>query len=1032
MNESMLQFQDLTRQLDVLKNLKIKVENGEKNDISKEELDNQIQKLKKELPSTDSLPEDLKIINFLKTQIEGEYIKVENSNHDWKNVFFGDSYLTKMIDSEKYSDYAAWTEFLIDSYQKGNISYSSLIKAGYNPELELSYYLNHEKHIDNQPTFREIVAVAPRENVYAVFEIQKHSFPNLYLVDQNGNKIRELEAEKYNLYKEGNYFFKNEHFPNGLDDYRLEILAEDNQEYSFTSNVKNIQNKEHILSTLEQNSDYWIIEFNENGGDMPDFSGQRLTKETIEKIMRYEAPISYSDGYYKFFIKHYKNEKVIEDIRLDVGDGMLTNRETYNYLFSEVAKIDEKRKVFAAETDENISVQTTPLNLNKKEEVETKVIKESTINVQTSLEEYKNLTARIVELERTIDYGDGTVEELNDLRNRAASVLTAEQKEHIIEFLKTQSSGEHIKLFASEDGASDEIFFGHTFIDKKVDLLEEKRYRTWSNLLLSHFETTPYTINYVDLENAGYDPNVDINYYKNHKENIDNQETYKQIVAVDNQKGVALQYSIQKYQLPEFNIIDKSGKIVKEETLEEVLTDNRNYFFNKEGFEPVDDYELDEFNKKNKEYLFTNNEEEITKFYAELTVNENENVPVVPSNEQINTMTLQKLNNDIKNYLSSTEKDKSILHEKDVKKHIEYMQKLFDSLENKPGFITQNKIDSYAAELGVMDLTTAIKNDNKKAIKEILAAGIKEYLQSDTYKNFLNFASSMHQYSQKNLRLILSQYPNASLIASHTDWKAKGRYINKGSKAIRVYAPIFGYKKDEEGNFIKDEKGRKIPTGEIVAWRLAPVFDVSQTNGKEIPKQLYELTENFKSPEAFTSIFNAVKKCTTATVSFGDMNLSPGARGYYIPATHEIVIKKGMSTYHTLKTEIHEVVHSVLHNKQNEFISAAQMEFEAESVAYIVCNHFGVDTSDYSFGYLSSWTEAGSKLEEFEQSLATICNTAKSLITQIEKEINQELNIKENKVQEKLNPYQEKIRKAQEQLKAQLENKTEQNNLVKK
>lgn len=683
MNETMVQFQDLTRQLDVLKNLKIKVENGEKNDISKEELDNQIQKLKKELPSTDSLPEDLKIINFLKTQIEGEYIKVENSNHDWKNVYFGDSYLTKMIDSEKYSDYAAWTEFLIASYQKGNISYSSLIKAGYNPELELSYYLNHEKHIDNQTTFREIVAAAPRENVYAVFEIQKHSFPKLYLVDQNGDKIKELEAEKYNLYKGGNYFFKNEHFSNGLDDYRLEILAEDNQEYSFTNNVQNIQHKEHILSALE---------------------GKR--------------------------------------------------------------------------------------------------------NVNT-----------------------------DKINNEESAVVISEEPE------------------------------------------------TFS---------------------------------------------------------------------------------------------------------------------------------------------------ITPSDEQIKIMTLQKLNNDIKNYLSSTEKDKSLLHEKDVKKHIEYMQKLFDSLENKPGFITQNKLDSYAAELGVMDLTTAIKNDNKKAIKEILAAGIKEYLQSDTYKNFLKFASSMHQYSQKNLRLILSQYPNASLIASHTDWKAKGRYINKGSKAIRVYAPIFGYKKDEEGNFIKDEKGRKIPTGEIVAWRLAPVFDVSQTNGKEIPKQLYELTENFKSPEAFTSIFNAVKKCTTATVSFGDMNLSPGARGYYIPATHEIVIKKGMSTYHTLKTEIHEVVHSVLHNKQNEFISAAQMEFEAESVAYIVCNHFGVDTSDYSFGYLSSWTEAGSKLEEFEQSLATICNTAKSLITQIEKEINQELNVKENKVQEKLNPYQEKIRKAQEQLKAQSENKTEQNNLVKK
>lgn len=658
-------------------------------------------------------------------------------------------------------------------------------------------------------------------------------------------------------------------------------------------------------------------------------------------------------------------------------------------------------------------------------------IEEKGNSKESSFEEYKYLTGRIVELERKEDYGEGHLEELTALRNRAESILTLEQKEHIIEFLKTLSNGEHIKIIPSDDGMTDDIYFGNTFIEKKVDLFEEKAFHTWSNFLISNFETTPYSINYIDLENAGYDPNIDINHYKNHKENIDNQEIYKEILAVDNKNGVALQYSIQKYQLPEYKIIDTTGRIIKDETTHMEIENSKNYFFNRKYFEPLDEYELDMINNKYEEYTFTTNEKEIESFRTPLSENIKSESAVF-SNEQINTMTLQKLNNDIKNYLSSTEKDKSLLHEKDEKKHIEYMQKLFDSLENKPGFITQNKLDSYAAELGVMDLTTAIKNDNKKAIKEILAAGIKEYLQSDTYKNFLNFASSMHQYSQKNLRLILSQYPNASLIASHTDWKAKGRYINKGSKAIRVYAPIFGYKKDEEGNFIKDEKGRKIPTGEIVAWRLAPVFDVSQTNGKEIPKQLYELTENFKSPEAFTSIFNAVKKCTTATVSFGDMNLSPGARGYYIPATHEIVIKKGMSTYHTLKTEIHEVVHSVLHNKQNEFISAAQMEFEAESVAYIVCNHFGVDTSDYSFGYLSSWTEAGSKLEEFEQSLATICNTAKSLITQIEKEINQELNIKENKVQEKLNPYQEKIRKAQEQLKVQSENKTEQNNLVKK
>ena len=852
---------------------------------------------------------------------------------------------------------------------------------------------------------RFIAETIARTGTYQILEKASRNYVGLYNEEENWYiplraKIK-VNKIPNSFYYETPFKTENPHFKNpGLDfqkalyvpkKYILDIentLPKEQSDFIF-NHQEEIQNKFEEFVLLTANSKMSDFQLNQNTVN--------LFPEGIKKIKQLQQ----RREEVKQELKSFTLNNVREEIKLTVQSVEEENNEE-----------------------------------NKKDSEEYTVVKKSKIeekgnSKESSFEEYKYLTGRIVELERKEDYGEGHLEELTALRNRAESILTLEQKEHIIEFLKTLSNGEHIKIIPSDDGMTDDIYFGNTFIEKKVNLFEEKAFHTWSNFLISNFETTPYSINYIDLEIAGYDPNIDINHYKNHKENIDNQEIYKEILAVDNKNGVALQYSIQKYQLPEYKIIDTTGRIIKDETTHMEIENSKNYFFNRKYFKPLDEYELDMINNKYEEYTFTTNEKEIESFRTPLSENIKSESAVF-SNEQINTMTLQKLNNDIKNYLSSTEKDKSLLHEKDEKKHIEYMQKLFDSLENKPGFITQNKLDSYAAELGVMDLTTAIKNDNKKAVKEILAAGIKEYLQSDTYKNFLNFASSMHQYSQKNLRLILSQYPNASLIASHTDWKAKGRYINKGSKAIRVYAPIFGYKKDEEGNFIKDEKGRKIPTGEIVAWRLAPVFDVSQTNGKEIPKQLYELTENFKSPEAFTSIFNAVKKCTTATVSFGDMELSPGARGYYIPATHEIVLKKGMSTYHTLKTEIHEVVHSVLHNKQNEFIPAAQMEFEAESVAYIVCNHFGVDTSDYSFGYLSSWTKEGSKLEEFEQSLATICNTAKSLITQIEKEINQGLNIKENKVQEKLNPYQEKIRKAQEQLKVHSENKTEQNNLVKK
>lgn len=852
---------------------------------------------------------------------------------------------------------------------------------------------------------RFIAETIARTGTFQILEKASRNYVGLYNEEENWYiplraKIK-VNKIPNSFYYETPFKTENPHFKNpGLDfqkalyvpkKYILDIentLPKEQSDFIF-NHQEEIQNKFEEFVLLTANSKMSDFQLNQNTVN--------LFPEGIEKIKQLQQRREEVKQELKSFTLNNVREEIKPTVQsVEEKNNEENKKDSEEYTFVKKSKIEEKG--------------------NSKE---------------SSFEEYKYLTGRIVELERKEDYREGHLEELTALRNRAESILTLEQKEHIIEFLKTLSNGEYIKIIPSDDGMTDDIYFGNTFIEKKVNLFEEKAFHTWSNFLISNFETTPYSINYIDLENAGYDPNIDINHYKNHKENIDNQEIYKEILAVDNKNGVALQYSIQKYQLPEYKIIDTTGRIIKDETTHMEIENSKNYFFNRKYFKPLDEYELDMINNKYEEYTFTTNEKEIESFRTPLSENIKSESAVF-SNEQINTMTLQKLNNDIKNYLSSTEKDKSLLHEKDEKKHIEYMQKLFDSLENKPGFITQNKLDSYAAELGAMDLTTAIKNDNKKAVKEILAAGIKEYLQSDTYKNFLNFASSMHQYSQKNLRLILSQYPNASLIASHTDWKAKGRYINKGSKAIRVYAPIFGYKKDEEGNFIKDEKGRKIPTGEIVAWRLAPVFDVSQTNGKEIPKQLYELTENFKSPEAFTSIFNAVKKCTTATVSFGDMALSPGARGYYIPSTHEIVLKKGMSTYHTLKTEIHEVVHSVLHNKQNEFISAAQMEFEAESVAYIVCNHFGVDTSDYSFGYLSSWTEAGSKLEEFEQSLATICNTAKSLITQIEKEINQELNVKENKVLEKLNPYQEKIRKAQEQLKAQSENKTEQNNLVKK
>ena len=318
-------------------------------------------------------------------------------------------------------------------------------------------------------------------------------------------------------------------------------------------------------------------------------------------------------------------------------------------------------------------------------------------------------------------------------------------------------------------------------------------------------------------------------------------------------------------------------------------------------------------------------------------------------------------------------------------------------------------------EVQGMNLQTALANKDYKFLKEHLERGIENYLDSDTYKKFLSCFSSFNDYSQKNMRLLLAQMPTATMVATASEWKNLGRFPSKGTKALRIYGPNFEYKKDEEGNYLKDDKGKKIPTGNIAGWKLVPVFDVSQTHGKELPKPIYELTENFKEPKHFLSIFNAVKSCTTASISLQEISRE-GVKGFYNRDTHSIVIRKGMNQYQTLKTEIHEVAHSLLHQKDSEFISKEQKEFEAESVAYIVCQNYGVDTSDYTFAYLSSWTNKGERIADFENSLKIITNTAREIIKKIDKELSQELTIKENKVEERTNKFSIRLQNAQRQL----------------
>ena len=436
--------------------------------------------------------------------------------------------------------------------------------------------------------------------------------------------------------------------------------------------------------------------------------------------------------------------------------------------------------------------------------------------------------------------------------------------------------------------------------------------------------------------------------------------------------------------------------------------------------------ENNEENKKDSEDYAIEKQETIQMTTGEETLTEEEIQKVLTDlNEkpEFGYMLLGRLENDVKYYLGFGNRHPKHLWGTTTEKHIAYMKLIYDNLSQKPEWLSLEQIEKYAEEMGVgkkekvneMDLQTAITNKDYKYLKEHLEKGIESYLDSDTYKNFLSCFSSFNDYSQKNMRLLLAQLPTATMVAKASDWKNLGRYPSKGTKALRIYGPNPEYKKDAEGNYLKDEKGKKIPTGNIAGWKLVPVFDVSQTHGKELPKPIYELTENFKEPKHFLSIFNAVKNCTTASISLQEISRE-GVRGFYNHDTHSIVIRKGMNQYQTLKTEIHEVAHSLLHQKTSEFISKEQKEFEAESVAYIVCQNYGVDTSDYTFAYLSSWTNKGERIADFENSLKTITNTAREIIKKIDKELSQELTIKENKVEERTNQFSVRLQNAQKQL----------------
>ena len=280
--------------------------------------------------------------------------------------------------------------------------------------------------------------------------------------------------------------------------------------------------------------------------------------------------------------------------------------------------------------------------------------------------------------------------------------------------------------------------------------------------------------------------------------------------------------------------------------------------------------------------------------------------------------------------------------------------------------------------------------DKMKEITDLLEQGILGLYESDRYADYLRTMSKFHDYSLNNTILIAMQGGN--LVKGYKQWEKEfDRHVKPGEKAIKILAPSpFTVKKqvekidpdtqkpvfDKDGKPVTEEKEIKIP-----AFRVVSVFDISQTEGKELPALTYELTGNV---EQYKDFFAALEK--TSPFAMGFEALSGGVKGRCNYEEKRIFINEGMDELQNIKTAIHEIAHATLHDTalaMPERPDRRTREVQAESVAYAVCQHYGLDTSDYSFGYIAGWS-SGKELAELKGSLETIRSTAVSLIDTID------------------------------------------------
>ena len=305
------------------------------------------------------------------------------------------------------------------------------------------------------------------------------------------------------------------------------------------------------------------------------------------------------------------------------------------------------------------------------------------------------------------------------------------------------------------------------------------------------------------------------------------------------------------------------------------------------------------------------------------------------------------------------------------------------------GAIVTEEVATKSSEQTISQL---VANKDTKALAEHLKEGMKNYLDSEQFKSFLDTMSKFHNYSLNNIHLLKMQNPNVSRVASFNKWKTDfERTVKKGSKALKIWVPYQVKTKisanQNELSFSPSENEMEEKEVTVTRFKLGNVFDVSQTEGKELPKAINELTGSVKDYEDLYRAAKAVSMDNQVSINFEEIKRE-GANGYYSPNENRIVISKGLKGQEQiLKTIFHEMAHADLHRGSNAQYGDDQyrkQELQAESVAYVVANHFGFDTSSYSFGYLAIWAKDKNGFEDMVEQLQVVQKEAKSLIDRMD------------------------------------------------